>query len=92
MDLEEIDFDLRTTIEHAVQTVAVKAGQAGLELTCRIRPEVTTALVGDPSRLRQVLVNLLGNAIKFTEEGEVGLDVKIEEENESIRIFYQVPI
>jgi signal transduction histidine kinase/CheY-like chemotaxis protein len=91
MELEEIDFDLRMTIEHAVQTVAVKAGQAGLELTCRVRPEVTTALVGDPSRLRQILVNLLGNAIKFTEEGEVGLDVKIEEENEtSIFLHFMV--
>ena len=91
MDLEEIDFDLRTTVEHATQTVAVKAGQAGLELTCRIRPEVTTALVGDPSRLRQLLVNLLGNAIKFTEEGEVGLDVKIEEDNEtSILLHFMV--
>ncbi len=91
MELEEIDFDLRMTIEHAVQTVAVKAGQAGLELTCRIRPEVTTSLVGDPSRLRQILVNLLGNAIKFTEEGEVGLDVKIKEENEtSILLHFMV--
>jgi signal transduction histidine kinase/CheY-like chemotaxis protein len=88
MDLEEIDFDLRMTIEHAVQTVAVKAGQSGLELTCRIRPEVNTYLVGDPSRLRQILVNLLGNAIKFTEEGEVGLDVKIEEENESSSLLH----
>jgi signal transduction histidine kinase/DNA-binding response OmpR family regulator len=83
MDLEEIDFDLRNTVEHASQTVAVRAAEAGLELTCRIRPEVPTALVGDPSRLRQILVNLLNNAIKFTEEGEVGLDVKIEQENES---------
>jgi signal transduction histidine kinase/CheY-like chemotaxis protein len=91
MELEEIGFDLRMTIEHAIQTVAVKAGQAGLELTCRIRPEVPTALVGDPSRLRQILVNLLGNAIKFTEEGEVDLDVKIEEENEtSILLHFMV--
>ncbi len=91
MELEEIDFDLRTTIEHSIQTVAVKAGQAGLELTCRIRPEVNNALVGDPSRLRQILVNLLGNAIKFTEDGEVGLDVKIEEENEaSILLHFMI--
>jgi two-component system sensor histidine kinase/response regulator len=91
IELEEIDFDLRMTIEHAVQTVAIKAGEAGLELTCRIRPEVTTALVGDPSRLRQILVNLLGNAIKFTGEGEVGLDVKIEEENEtSVLLHFMV--
>ena len=83
IELEEIDFDLRTTVEHAVQTVAVKAGEIGLEMTCRIRPEVPTALVGDPSRLRQVLINLLGNAVKFTRKGDVSLDVKIETEDDS---------
>jgi len=83
IELEEIDFDLRTTLEHAIQTVAVKAGEIGLEMTCRIRPEVPTALVGDPSRLRQVLINLLGNAVKFTRKGDVSLDVKIETEDDS---------
>jgi two-component system sensor histidine kinase/response regulator len=83
IELEEIDFDLRTTVEHAVQTVAVKAGEIGLEMICRIRPEVPTALVGDPSRLRQVLINLLGNAVKFTHEGDVSLDVRIEAEDDS---------
>jgi len=83
IELEEIDFDLRTTVEHAVQTVAVKAGEIGLELTCRIRPEVPTALVGDPSRLRQILINLLANAVKFTHKGDVSLDVRIEVEDDS---------
>jgi two-component system sensor histidine kinase/response regulator len=90
IELEEIDFDLRTTVEHAVQTVAVKAGEIGLEMTCRIRPEVPTALVGDPSRLRQVLINLLGNAVKFTREGDVGLDVRIETEDDSSVLLHFV--
>jgi PAS domain S-box-containing protein len=83
IELDEIDFDLRTTVENAVQTIAVKAGEKGLELTCRIRPEVPTALVGDPSRLRQILINLLGNAVKFTHKGDVSLDVRIETEDDS---------
>ena len=83
IELQEIDFDLRTTVEGATEIVAVKAGEAMLELTCRIKPEVPTALVGDPSRLRQVLVNLVGNAVKFTEEGEIGIEVKTETEEDS---------
>jgi two-component system sensor histidine kinase/response regulator len=83
MELEKIDFDLDTTIKHAAQTVAIKAEEAGLEFTCNISPEVPTALVGDPSRLRQILVNLFGNAIKFTKDGEVRLDVETEQEDES---------
>jgi PAS domain S-box-containing protein len=83
IELEEIDFDLLTTVEHAIETVLVKAREIGLELTYRIRPEVPTALVGDPSRLRQILINLLGNAIKFTDEGDVSLEVKIEAEEDS---------
>jgi two-component system sensor histidine kinase/response regulator len=90
IELEEIDFDLRTTVEHAVETVAVKAGESGLELTCRIKPEIPTALVGDPSRLRQILLNLLGNAVKFTEQGEVGLEVKIETEDDSSVLLHFV--
>ena len=90
IELDEIDFHLRTTVENAVQTVAVKAEEKGLELTCRIRPEVPTALMGDPSRLRQILLNLLGNAIKFTNKGDVSLDVKIEAEDDSSVLLHFV--
>ncbi len=88
IELEEMDFDLRNTVERATEIVALKAGEAGLELTCRIEPEVPTALVGDPSRLRQIILNLLGNSVKFTEEGEVGIEVKMEEEDDSSSLLH----
>ncbi|TAL08528.1 MAG: response regulator [Nitrospirae bacterium] len=75
MELEEVDFDLHDTIEKAVEVVAIRAHEKGLELTSHVMSDVPTDLVGDPTRLRQVLLNLLGNAIKFTESGEVILRV-----------------
>ena len=83
LELEEIDFDLRTTLENAADMLAVRAHDKGLELTCHIKPDVRTALAGDPSRLRQVIVNLAGNAIKFTEEGEIVIRVETEKEEDS---------
>jgi len=71
LDIELLDFDLKTTIEDTVDLLAVQATDAGLELICRIDSEVPSYLKGDPSRLRQVIINLAGNAIKFTSEGEV---------------------
>ena len=78
MDLEEVDFDLNDVVEKAVEIVAIRAHEKGLELTSHVMPDVPTDLVGDPTRLRQVLLNLLGNAIKFTERGEVVLRVEVE--------------
>jgi signal transduction histidine kinase/DNA-binding response OmpR family regulator len=75
LDIEHIDFDFRTSLETALKTVALRAHQKGLELLADVRPEVPEHVVGDPGRLRQVLVNLLGNAIKFTERGEVVVHV-----------------
>ena len=75
MELEEVDFDLNDVVEKAVEIVAIRAHEKGLELTSHVMPDVPTDLVGDPTRLRQVLLNLLGNAIKFTESGEVMLRV-----------------
>ena len=71
LTLERVGFDLREVVEKSAQTLAIRAHAKGLELTVSIAPGVPTALLGDPLRLRQVLINLIGNAIKFTEQGEV---------------------
>ena len=71
LDFESIDFMLRDTVEDTIKVLGFRAQQKGLELACRILPEVPDGLQGDPTRLRQIIVNLVGNAIKFTEAGEV---------------------
>ncbi len=75
--LECLDFDLRTTIEDAVEMIAFKAQDKGLDLACIIADDVPEFLRGDPGRLRQVLFNLLGNAIKFTQKGGVSVHVEL---------------
>ena len=75
-ELEKIDFDLREIIERTCEILALRAHKKGLELTCHILAGTPVKLVGDPLRLRQILVNLAGNAIKFTEKGEVAIEVK----------------
>jgi len=76
VQLETIDFDLTDIIEKICDVMAVRAHEKGLELVYSAMPDVPTDLLGDPTRLRQILVNLIGNAIKFTEKGEVFLQVK----------------
>jgi signal transduction histidine kinase/DNA-binding response OmpR family regulator len=76
VDLDILDFDLRDSLETTLKTLALRAHEKGLELLCEVAPEVPEAVRGDPNRLRQIVVNLIGNAIKFTSEGEVGLHVK----------------
>ena len=91
LDLEEIEFDLRTTMEAATDTLALKAHEKGLELACRIKPGVPTFLVGDPGRLRQVIINLVGNSIKFTETGEVVIQCEVEnKDEESVLLHFAV--
>ena len=76
LTLEQVPFGLRDIVEDAVRLLAPRAHHKELELACRIAPHVPEALVGDPGRLRQVLINLVGNAIKFTAHGEVTVDVE----------------
>ncbi|HEY1717667.1 MAG TPA: response regulator [Verrucomicrobiae bacterium] len=83
VELEKINFDLRDTLGEVVQTLAVRAHSKGLELTLHIRPDVSDALVGDPHRLRQIMLNLIGNALKFTKDGEVSVQVSQERKSDS---------
>jgi len=79
LELEDVDHDLRQTIEEAVHLFAERAQAKGLELTCSIAGDVPLALHGDPGRLRQIVVNLAGNAVKFTERGEIAVAVVSDE-------------
>ncbi len=79
LTLEKAAFRFRDTVEDSVKLLAPRADQKGLELSCRIAPEVPDALMGDAGRLRQVILNLVGNAIKFTDAGEVAVDVAVDE-------------
>jgi PAS domain S-box-containing protein len=78
IDLEAVDFNLRDCLETTLKTLALRADEKGLELLCEIAPDVPEVVEGDSSRLRQVLANLVGNAIKFTHRGEVALSVQLE--------------
>ena len=76
LDIEPLEFQLRESLGSTIKAMAVRAHIKGLELACRIAPSVPDALVGDAARLRQILVNLVGNAIKFTKRGEVVVEVE----------------
>ena len=82
LDLELIDFPLRDSLDDTVATLALRAAKKGLELVCHIRPDVPVGLIGDPGRLRQIVVNLAGNAIKFTERGEVVVHVEVQSQTD----------
>jgi len=75
VDLEQRPFDLRESVEEAVSLLTSKSIEKGIELSCLIEPDVPAAIISDENRLRQVLLNLLGNSLKFTESGEVVLTV-----------------
>ncbi|HDH53359.1 MAG TPA: response regulator [Nitrospirae bacterium] len=76
MELEETDFNLNTTMDSVIRTLSVQAYRKGLELFCRINPDVPANLKGDELRLRQIVLNLTGNAVKFTDNGRVTLKVE----------------
>jgi signal transduction histidine kinase/CheY-like chemotaxis protein len=76
VELEINEFDVRECLESALRTVAIRADEKGLELLCEVAPEVADVVQGDAGRLRQVIINLVGNAIKFTDAGEVAVRVQ----------------
>ncbi len=76
LELDIVAFDLRSTVEELLGALAVRAAEKRLELACRIAPEIPDLLNGDPLRLRQILVNLVANALKFTQRGEVLVEVR----------------
>src|SRR6202171_1142892 len=86
--LDPIDFDLHSSMGEAVKTLALRAHQKKLELLCDIAPDVPHALVADPDRLRQILVNLTGNAIKFTQTGEVVISVRVDSREEDWAVLH----
>lgn len=78
LELDSLSFNLRNNLAEAMRPLAVKAQQKGLEIVFDIAPEVPATILGDPTRLRQVLVNLVGNAVKFTQNGEIELSVQVD--------------
>ena len=91
LELETIDFDLRVAVEETLELLAPRASQKRLELSGLIFEDVYTGVRGDPGRLRQILLNLVSNAIKFTHVGEVGVQViRLNETNHTLELRFQV--
>jgi PAS domain S-box-containing protein len=83
LEFENIEFDLRQTVEEMLKVLAIRAAAKNLELACDLDPDIPSKLIGDPGRLRQILINLTGNAIKFTQHGEVVLRVERRSESDA---------
>ncbi len=88
VDLELEDFNLRDNLEATLKTLAPRADEKGLELLCEIAAPVPDVVRGDSNRLRQIVMNLIGNAIKFTSQGEVALNIQVEAEEGEERILH----
>jgi len=88
--LEIEQFELRESLGIILHPLALRASEKGLELCCRVSPEVPNAVVGDLGRLKQIIVNLVSNAVKFTEKGEVALSVALEPEREKTTLHFAV--
>ena len=91
LDMEAIPFELRESLGETMKALSYRAHQKGLELIYEVQPEVPEAVVGDPGRIRQIIVNLVGNAIKFTEHGEIFVSVEQESETpDSVRLHFGI--
>jgi PAS domain S-box-containing protein len=91
LELEAIDFLLQNAVEGAVESLAIKADEKGIELVTHIHPDVPPYLKGDPGKLRQMLINLVGNALKFTETGEIIVQVKVQKLHEkNVQLHFMV--
>jgi two-component system, sensor histidine kinase and response regulator len=89
-DLEVVDFDLSAVLEKAIEIMSVRAQAKGLSLASEVLPDVPARLSGDPDRLRQLLINLIGNALKFTERGGVSLRVERGPLGADVRLRFSV--
>ena len=78
LELEKTEFAIRDLLEDTLKTLALRADNKPLEILARVSPDVPATLIGDPTRLRQIIVNLVGNAIKFTDEGNIFVDARLE--------------
>jgi signal transduction histidine kinase/CheY-like chemotaxis protein len=91
LDLESIPFDLRENLGETTRVLSFRAHQKGLELIYEVEPDIAEALLGDPGRIRQIVINLVGNAIKFTDHGEVLISVKqTEETRQSVTLHFAI--
>src|SRR5882762_1642942 len=91
LEMEAIPFELRESLGDTMKALSYRAQQKGLELIYEVQPDVPEALGGDPGRLRQIVVNLVGNSIKFTERGEIFLSVEKESETpDSVRLHFAI--
>jgi len=88
LQMNTITFDLRLGIEEVMEVLAIKADSKGLELVMKVHPSVPTSVLGDPSRLRQILTHLVQNAVKFTERGQIVVEVRREKEIDNCTMFH----
>ena len=90
-ELEELNFDLRVTLDDMIDLVAMKAQQKGLQIASMVEADVPSLLIGDPGRIRQILINLINNAIKFTDKGEIVLNVSlVHESNSDVIVKFEI--